>query len=136
MKFKSLEEKLESYYYKLQHPSKIIGNWAIVDLDALKKLNKITLTNISEINNYITERVITAESKNNYIIIKYNRNFIASKTIDTEYDYYLKDWDLIAIDKDHLYNDKQNKIMTNEEIIKFLGFKLNKKAKEDLKYFG
>jgi hypothetical protein len=136
MKFKSLEEKLESYYYKLQHPSKIIKNWAIVDIDAFNILNKTTLTNISEINNYITDTIIIAETKNNYIVIKYSPNFIATKVIDKEYDYLLKDWDLVGIDKDRLYNNKENKIMTSKEIIKFLGFKLTKKAKLDLDYFN
>jgi hypothetical protein len=136
MKFKSLEDKLELYYDKLQNPSKIIDNWAIVDLTAYNKLNKTTLIGINEISNSITDRIITTESKNNYIIIKYSPNFIATKVIDTEYDYLLKDWDLIAVDREVLYKGEANKLMTNKEIIKFLGFKLNKKAIKDLEYFG
>jgi len=136
MKFKSLEDKLELYYDKLQNPSKIIDNWAIIDLIAYNKLKKTTLIAINEISNSLTDRIITTESKNNYIIIKYSPNFIATKVIDTEYDYLLKDWDLIGIDRDVLYKDKVNKLMTNKEIIKFLGFKLNKKAIKDLEYFG
>jgi len=136
MKFKSLEDKLELYYDKLQNPSKIIDNWAIVDLTAYNKLNKTTLIGINEISNSITDRIITTESKNNYIIIKYSPNFIATKVIDTEYDYLLKDWDLIAVDREVLYKGEANKLMTNKEIIKFLGFKLTKKAKLDLDYFN
>lgn len=136
MKSKSLEAKLESYYNKLQHPDKIIGNWAIIDIEAYNNLNKITLTNICEVNYYLTERVISAESKNKYIIIKYSSNFIATKVIDTEYDYAIKDWDLIGIDREHLYTGKLSKVITNKEIITLLGFKLTKKAKLDLEYFS
>jgi hypothetical protein len=139
MKSKSLEDKLEEYYYKLQNPSLIIGDWAIVDKDALNKLNKITLTNINEVNNYATERLITTESKNNYIVIKYSPSFIATKVINKEYDYLLKDWDLIAINKNTIYkveSETPNKVMSNKEIIEFLGFKLNKKFIKNLEYFG
>lgn len=136
MKNKSLESKLEQYYYKLQNPSLIIGDWAIVDKTALDKLNRITLTNINEVNNLLTERLITTESKNNYIVIKYSPNFIATKVINKEYDYLLKDWDLIAVNKDSLYNEKAEKLMSNKEIIEFLGFKLNKKFIKNLEYFS
>jgi len=139
MKSKSLEDKLEEYYYKLQNPSLIIGDWAIVDKTALDKLNKITLTNINEVNNYATERLITTESKNNYIVIKYSPSFIATKVINKEYDYLLKDWDLIAINKNTIYkveSETPNKVMSNKEIIEFLGFKLNKKFIKNLEYFG
>lgn len=139
MKSKSLEIKLEEYYYKLQNPSLIIGDWAIVDKDALNKLKKITLTNINEVNNLVSDRLITTESKNNYIVIKYSPTFIATKVINNEYDYLLKDWDLIAVNKDTLYkaeSETPNKLMTNKEIIEFLGFKLNKKFIKNLEYFS
>jgi hypothetical protein len=136
MKNNSLEAKLELYYDKLQHPDKIIDNWAIVDTEAYSKLNKTTLTNINEVNQYLTERIITTETKNKYIIIKYSSNFIATKVIETEYDHELKDWDLVGIDRDHLYTGKLSKVMTNKEIIKLLGFKLTAKAKKDLEYFS
>jgi hypothetical protein len=139
MKSKSLESKLEEYYYKLQNPSLIIGDWAIVDKDALNKLKKITLTNINEVNNLVSDRLITTESKNNYIVIKYSPTFIATKVINNEYDYLLKDWDLIAVNKDTLYkaeSETPNKLMTNKEIIEFLGFKLNKKFIKNLEYFS
>lgn len=136
MKFKSLEHKLELYYDKLKHPSKIIDNWAIIDIDAFKKLNKITLNNINNVSEGKVDRIITTENKNNYIVIKYSPNFIATKVIDNEYDYLLKDWDLIAVDRDTLYKGEANKVMTNKEIIKLLGFKLTKKSRADLEYFS
>ena len=136
MKFNSLEEKLELYYNKLKHPAKIINNWAIIDIDAFNKLNKITLNNINNVSQGDIDRVITTENKNNYIIIKYHPNFIATKVIDNEYDYLLKDWDLIAVDRESLSKEEPNKLMSNKEIIKFLGFKLNKRAKDNLEYFN
>ena len=136
MKSKSLEEKLEEYYYKIQNPSKMIGDWAIIDTIEFNKLNKITLANINQITSYSIDKIITAESKNKYVIIKYSPNYIATKVIDNEYDYLLKDWDLIAIDTNHLYKNITKKPMTTKEIIKLLGLKLNKKAKKDLDYFS
>lgn len=136
MKYNSIETKLELYYDKLKNPDKIIDNWAIIDMEAFNKFKKITLINFNEINNYPTERIITTESKNNYIIIKYSPDFIATKVIETEYDYNIEEWDLIAIDRNHLYSGNPSRVMTDKEIIKLLGFKLNKKAKLDLDYFS
>jgi len=136
MKFKSLEEKLELYYDKLKRPAKIIDNWAIIDIDAFNKLKKITLNNINNVSQSDIDRIITTENKNNYIVIKYSHNFIATKVIDKEYDYLLKDWDLIAVDRENMYKGEVNKVMTNKEIIKLLGFKLSRKAIKDLSYFS
>lgn len=136
MKFKSIEDKLEEYYNKLKHPAKIINNWAIIDIDAFNKLNKITLNNINNVSQGDIDRVITTENKNNYIIIKYHPNFIATKVIDNEYDYLLKDWDLIAVDRENMYKGESNKLISNKEIIKLLGFKLTKKSRADLDYFS
>ena len=136
MKFKSIEDKLEEYYNKLKHPAKIINNWAIIDIDAFNKLNKITLNNINNVSQGDIDRVITTENKNNYIVIKYHPNFIATKVIDNEYDYLLKDWDLIAVDRENMYKGESNKLISNKEIIKLLGFKLTKKSRADLDYFS
>jgi len=136
MKYNSLGEKLELYYDKLKHPAKIINNWAIIDIDAFNKLKKITLHNINNVSYSEVDRIITTENKNNYIIIKYSPNFIATKVIDNEYDYLLKDWDLIAVDRETMYKGEPNKLITNKEIIKLLGFKLTKRSRADLDYFG
>jgi len=136
MKYKSLEEKLELYYNKVKNPSKIINNWAIIDIDAFNKLSKITLHNINNVSESKVDRIITTETKNNYIIIKYSPSFIATKVINKEYDYLLKDWDLIAVDRDTIYKENISKILSNKEIMKLLGFKLNKKARLDLDYFN
>ncbi|NBT79867.1 MAG: hypothetical protein EBT04_15770, partial [Betaproteobacteria bacterium] len=136
MKYKSLEEKLELYYNKVKNPSKIINNWAIIDIDAFKTLHKLTIISINNISHGETDRIITTETKNKYLIIKYSPSFIATKVIDTEYDYLIKDWELIAVDRDTIYKENISKIISNKEIMKLLGFKLNKKARLDLDYFG
>jgi len=135
MKFKSLEEKLELYYDKVKNPSKIIDNWAIIDIDAFEALHKLTIISINNVSHGEADRIITTETKNKYIVIKYSPSFIATKVIDAEYDYLIKDWDLIAVDRDTIYKENITKIVSNKEIIKLLGFKLNKKARLDLDYF-
>jgi len=136
MNIKSLQDKLELYYDRLKHPQKIINNWAIIDLDLLNSLKKIKLISINDISYYQSEKLITTESKNKFIIIKISFNFIAIKIVNNEYEFNIKDWDLLAVDRDHIYKEEETKPMTIKEIIKFLGFKLDKKAKQDLEYFG
>lgn len=136
MNIKSLQDKLELYYDRLKNPPKIIKNWAIIDLELLNTLKKIKINNINDITNYLDEKIISAETKDKYIVIKVSFNFIAIKIIDTEYDYIIKDWDLIAVDKNYVYKGKETKPMTNKEIMQFLGFKLNKKLIKNLEYFG
>jgi len=136
MNIQSLKDKLELYYDRLQNPQKTIGNWAIVDLELLNSLKKITITNINNIERNIEEKIVYAESKTKYILIKVSFNFIAIKLINNEYDYVIKDWDLLAVDKEFVYKSKATKPMTNKEIIKFLGFKASSKAKKDLEYFN
>lgn len=135
MKFNSLEDKLEEYYNRVKNPKKIIDNWAIIDIDTLNSFKKITLTSINNVTRGELDHTITTETKKNYIIIKYSPNFIATKVIDNEYNYLLIDWDLIAVDM-HTLKKINNKLISNKEIIKLLGFKLNKKAKLDLDYFA
>jgi hypothetical protein len=136
MNVKSLKAKLELYYDKIQNPDKVIDNWAIIDIKLLNSLKKIKLNNINNISRNIEEKIINVESKNKYIAIKVSFNFIAIKIIDNEYDYILKDWDLIAVDKEFVYKGKAAKPMSNKQIIKLLGFKLSSKAKKDLEYFS
>jgi hypothetical protein len=136
MNVKSLKAKLELYYDKIQNPDKVIDNWAIIDIKLLNSLKKIKLNNINNISRNIEEKIINVESKNKYIAIKVSFNFIAIKIIDNEYDYILKDWDLIAVDKEFVYKGKAAEPMSNKQIIKLLGFKLSSKAKKDLEYFS
>lgn len=136
MNIKSLQNKLELYYDRLKHPQKIINNWAIIDLKLLNSLKKINIISVNDIYSYDSEKIIVLEDKKRYIIIKITPNFIAIKITNNEYEFNIKDWDLIAVDKNHIYKGKETEPMRNKQIIEFLGFKFNKKAIKDLEYFG
>jgi hypothetical protein len=136
VKFKSLQDKLELYYDRLKSPPKIIKNWAIIDLELFNSLKKIKLTSVNDIYSYEDEKIILLENKSKHIVIKITLNFVAIKITNNEYELNIKEWDLIAVDKNYIYKGNAAKPMTNKEIIELLGFKLDKKAKEDLEYFG
>ena len=136
MKISSLNDKIELYYNRIKKPQAIIGNWSIVDLDLLNSLKDIKLTNINYIDTYEDQKIISSESKENYILIKSSFNFIAIKITNKEYNLLIKEWDLIAVDTKHIYKELATKPMTNKEIIKFLGFKTYNKIKKDLDYFS
>jgi len=136
MKINSLNDKIELYYNRIKKPQAIIGNWSIVDLDMLNSLKDIKLTNINYIDTYEDQKIISSESKENYILIKNSFNFIAVKIANKEYNLLIKEWDLIAVDTKHIYKQLATKPMTNKQIIKFLGFKTSNKIKKDLNYFS
>lgn len=136
MKISSLNDKIELYYNRIKKPQAIIGNWSIVDLDILNSLKDIKLTNINYIDTYEDQKIISSESKENYILIKSSFNFIAIKIANKEYNLLIKEWDLIAVDTKHIYKQLATKPMTNKQIIKFLGFKTSNKFKKDLIYFS
>lgn len=131
-----LLKKLHQYYNKLNNPKITIGHWNIVDEKVYNILKKITLTSISNIIVHKNETTISAESKNKFVIFKYNPAFIATKIIDTEYDYLLKDWDLIAIDQGYIYTGESKQPINPNIVFKVTGIKLNTKAKKDLKDIG
>ena len=136
MKISSLNDKIELYYNRIKKPQAIIGNWSIVDLDLLNRLKDIKLTNINYIDTYEDQKIISSESKENYILIKSSFNFIAIKITNKEYNLLIKEWDLIAVDTKHIYKELATEPMTNKQIIKFLGFKTFNKFKKDLDYFS
>lgn len=131
-----LLKKLNLYYDRLSNPTIVIGEWNIIDEKEFKKLNKITLTSISEIKAYDNENTISAEYKNKFIVFKYNTAFIAIKQIDREYEYLLKDWSLIAVNRNYITKGTTQQSIAVKDILKVTGVKLNKKAKIDLSYFN
>jgi hypothetical protein len=131
-----LLKKLNLYYDRLSNPTIVIGEWNIIDEKEFKKLNKITLTSISEIKAYDNENTISAEYKNKFIVFKYNTAFIAIKRIDREYEYLLKDWSLIAVNRNYITKGTTQQSIAVKDILKVTGIKLNKKAKRDLSYFN
>lgn len=136
MNEENLLKKLNLYYNRLSNPTIVIGEWNIIDEKEFKKLNKITLTSISEIKTYSNENTISAEYKNKFIVFKYNTAFIATKQIDREYEYLLKDWSLIAVNKNYITKGTTEQSIEAKDILKVTGVKLNKKAKIDLSYFN
>lgn len=129
----NLLKKLNQYYEKLKNPKITIGHWNIVDEKVYNILKKTTLTSISNIAIHKNETTISAESKNKFVVFKYNPAFIATKIIDTEYDYILKDWDLIAIDQEYIKTGESKEPINPDIIFKVTGIKLSTKAKKDLK---
>ena len=136
MKKDPLEVKLDKYYKELTNPKKIIGKWAIVDDKLLTKLDKIKLEHINDIYSSTKEVVIIAENKKNFIIIKHNYMFIAIKITNSEYGSLIEDWSLIGVNKNYLNGEKAEKLDSNKEIMKLLGFKLSRKAMIDFKHFN
>jgi hypothetical protein len=62
--------------------------------------------------------------------------FIAVKITNSEYGSVIEDWSLIGVNKDYLTGGKDEKLDSNKEIMKLLGFKLSRKAITDFKYFS
>ena len=135
MKFKNIQDKLELYYNKLKNPSLIIDNWCIVDIPARNKLKKLKISNINSIVEYPEERLMLLETKEQYVAIKYSINFIATKVVNNEYSCSIQDWDLIAVDKDHIYKGIAREPISNKQILSLIGLKLSRKLIKDLEYF-
>lgn len=136
MKKDPLEAKLDKYYKELINPKKVIGRWAIVDDNLLTKLKTIKLEHINDVYSNSSETIIVAENKKQFIIIKHNYMFIAIKITNSEYGSLIEDWSLIGVNKNYLTGGKVEKLDSNKEIMKLLGFKLSKKAITDFKYFS
>jgi hypothetical protein len=136
MKKDPLEVKLDKYYKELKNPKKIIGRWAIVDDKLLTKLKTIKIENINDIYANTNECIIIGENKNNFIIIKHNYMFIAIKITNSEYGSMIQDWSLIGVNTNYLNSGKVEKLNSNKEIMKLLGFKLSRKAIKDFNYFS
>lgn len=152
MKKINLDKKLELYYNKL-HNSKIqIGDWVILDEKAYNLLKKTTIININNIfaevykpvslvgistpNKEISkEIVIFCESKKEIIVFKYNINFIAIRRAETEYGLFTGEYDLIGVNKNYIYENKQSILFSPRQLIKMFKIKLSKKAMKDLEYF-
>lgn len=156
MKKGSLEKKLKEYYNKLHNSKYIIGDWTIIDEALYKKIyNKLKITSINNIfqeaykaislanlgtpDNKITENsietIIVAESKKETIVIKYNINFIAFRIAETEYSVFTGEYDLLAVNKNYIYNKVDTKLISPKELFSKFKIKLSRKAMKDLDYF-
>jgi len=135
------EKKLEHYYnnYKKNKNKLKIGNWIVVDEEfySLYK-NRITLNNIKlysgeNESSKRKEHYIIAETKGNYIIIKYNSNFIAVNICEREYE-LMNTINLVMINSNSIYNIENNvgEPPQIKELIKTLNWKATRKAIKDL----
>jgi len=155
VKKSNLEKKLELYYNKLHNAKIVIDNWAILDEKAYNKLLKTTIISINNIfsetykpvslaslslenisNKDISkEIVIFCESKKEIIVFKYNINFIAIRRAETEYGLYTGEYDLIAVNKNYIYENNNNILYSPRQLMNTFKIKLSKKAMKDLEYF-
>ncbi|NBW15672.1 MAG: hypothetical protein EBR82_47565 [Caulobacteraceae bacterium] len=136
--------KLEKWYnnYKSNKNKLKIKDWVVVDEEYYNQYkNNITINNIklySGENEHTKrkEKYILAESKDKYIIIKYNSNFIAVNICEREYD-LMNNIILVMVNDKSVYNIENNVGEPPEikEIIKVLGWKATRKAMKDLEEF-
>lgn len=136
MDFNILEAKLSKYYEKFSNPTYVIGDWAIVDDVAYKKLNnKLNIVSLISYNRYDNENIIVAETKKEYYAIKYSGRFVCVRKSETEYGLISDTYDLLAINKTAVGKDDVE-IIPFKDLCDLLGWKLGKKAKEYLDYFS
>jgi len=135
MDFNILEAKLSKYYEKFSNPTYVIGDWAIVDDVAYKKLNnKLNIVSLISYYQYNNENIIVAETKKEYYAIKYSGRFVCVRKSETEYGLISDTYDLLAINKTAVGKDDVE-IIPFKDLCDVLGWKLGKKAKEYLDYF-
>lgn len=134
-------DNLEEIYnlYNINKNKNKVGNWVIVNEDVYNLYkNKLKITSIQLYNgkNELTgrkEKFILAETKSDYILIKYNSNFIAINVCQREYE-LTNNINLIMINSNSLYNIENNIGEPPEikEIFKVLGWKIARKAIKNL----
>jgi len=137
---------LNSFYEIYKSPTYVICNWNIVNNKEYNKYkNKIKIISanyysidvddmddIPEDDLIKTNQIIVnCESKDKYISIKYNPNFIVTSISDTEYGMVGKEITLLAIkNAKDLTSNKQ--LPTFKEVLEVLGWKISQKAYTNL----
>lgn len=129
-----------------KNPTYVIANWNIVNNKEYNKYkNKINIISANyysvvvdlEANSPEEELIksnqiiVNCETKNKYISIKYNPNFIVTAISDTEYGMIGKEITLLAIKntKDLTLNKDMPRF---KEVLKVLGWKISQKAYANL----
>jgi len=135
------EARLEGYYNSYQkNKNKLkIADWIVVDEEYyLQYKNQITINNIKILSgeNESTKRpesYVLAETKNDYIIIKYSANFIAVNICQREYELH-NTINLVMVNENATKNIENNtgEVPNIKTIIKTLGWKATRKAIKDL----
>jgi len=138
----SYEPRLEQYYNNYKNNKLRIGEWIIVDEDYYNIYkNKITINNIKLYSgeNELTKRpeqYALAETKSDYIVIKYSANFIAVNICQREYELH-NTINLVMVNKNATKNIENNTgdVLNIKAIFKTLGWKVTRKAIKDLEQF-
>jgi hypothetical protein len=135
------EARLEGYYNSYQkNKNKLkIADWIVVDEEYyLANKDKINIINIKLYSgeNESTKRpesYVLAETKNDYIIIKYSANFIAVNICQREYELH-NTINLVMVNQNATKNIENNsgEVPNIKKIIKTLGWKATRKAIKDL----
>jgi hypothetical protein len=138
------EARLEGYYNSYQkNKNKLkIADWIVVDEEYyLANKDKINIINIKLFSgeNEATKRpesYVLAETKNDYIIIKYSANFIAVNICQREYELN-NNINLVMVNENATKNIENNsgEVPNIKTIIKTLGWKATRKAIKDLEQF-
>jgi hypothetical protein len=135
------EARIEGYYNSYQkNKNKLkIADWIVVDEEYyLANKDKININNIKLYSgeNESTKRpesYVLAETKNDYIIIKYSANFIAVNICQREYELH-NTINLVMVNENATKNIENNtgEVPNIKTIIKTLGWKATRKAIKDL----
>ena len=138
------EARIEGYYNNYQkNKNKLkIGSWIVVDESYYNLYkNKITINSIKlysgeNISSKRPENYILAETKNDYIIIKYSANFIAVNICQREYELH-NNISLVMVNENATKNIENNTgdVPDFKTIFKTLGWKATRKAIKDLEQF-
>ena len=136
---------LNSFYNVYKNPTYVISNWNIVNNKDYKEYkNKVNIISanyysididdedMSEEDLIKTNQIIVnCETKNKYISIKYNPNFIVTAMSDTEYGMVGKEITLLAIK--NVKDLTLNKDMPSfKEVLEVLGWNISRKAYANL----
>jgi hypothetical protein len=138
------EARIEGYYNNYQkNKNKLkIGDWIVVDEEYyLANKDKIKIISIKlysgeNISTKRPESYVLAETKNDYIIIKYSANFIAVNICQREYELN-NNINLVMVNENATRNIENNsgEVPNIKTIIKTLGWKATRKAIKDLEEF-
>lgn len=138
------EARIEGYYNNYQkNKNKLkIGSWIVVDEEYyLANKDKIKIINIKlysgeNISTKRPESYVLAETKSDYIIIKYSANFIAVNICQREYELN-NNINLVMVNENATRNIENNSgdVPNIKTIIKTLGWKATRKAIKDLEQF-
>jgi hypothetical protein len=125
--------------YKINKNKLKIDDWVVVDeYFYYKYKDNITINSLTLYHgeNELTkrkERYVVAESKKEYILLKYNSNFLAVNICEREYD-LTKNITLVMINKNSVHNIENNtgEVPDIKYICKILGWKITRKAIKNL----